>query len=347
MKQRLISAGFRFFRATGAHRLLTSVTGGLGAILMFHHVRPARDDAFAPNRILEITPDFLDCVLNLLREREIDLVSLDEARDRLVTPRAGRRFAVLSFDDGYRDNAVFAAPILRRHEAPYTVFVTTGFAERSARLWWLELEEAIRRLDRVEAFVGGERLDLPSRTPQEKAQAYARVFWGLRARPEAELRSEIARLSQVAGGREEFAAELCMDWGEIAELARDPLCSIGVHTLTHPMLAKHEPETVRRELAESRAIIEKRLGRPALHLAYPVGDPTSAGPREFAIAREMGFATAVTTRPGMIFPEHADYLTALPRLSVNGEWQDRAAFDALLSGAPFALWNRGRRLNVA
>jgi hypothetical protein len=60
----------------------------------------------------------------------------------------------------------------------------------------------------------------------------------------------------------------------------------------------------------------------------------------------LGFASAVTTRPGMIFPAHRDHLTALPRVSVNGNWQDGGYFEVLLSGAPFALWNRGRRLNV-
>jgi peptidoglycan/xylan/chitin deacetylase (PgdA/CDA1 family) len=104
---------------------------------------------------------------------------------------------------------------------------------------------------------------------------------------------------------------------------------------------------VRNELAESRAHIERAIGKPARHLAYPVGDPTSAGPREFAMARELGFVSAVTTRPGMIFPEHAAHLTALPRLSVNGRYQSLDMLDILLSGAPFALWNRGRRVNAA
>jgi peptidoglycan/xylan/chitin deacetylase (PgdA/CDA1 family) len=113
------------------------------------------------------------------------------------------------------------------------------------------------------------------------------------------------------------------------------------------MLAKHSEDFVRSELTESRARIEEAIGRPARHLAYPVGDPTSAGPREFALAREIGFASAVTTRPGMIFREHAAHATALPRLSVNGRYQSLDMLDILLSGAPFALWNRGRRVNAA
>jgi peptidoglycan/xylan/chitin deacetylase (PgdA/CDA1 family) len=84
-----------------------------------------------------------------------------------------------------------------------------------------------------------------------------------------------------------------------------------------------------------------------VHLAYPVGDPTSAGPREFAMAADLGFATAVTTRKGMLFPAHAQHLHALPRLSVNGEWQDIDMMDMLLTGVPFLAWNRGRRVVTA
>jgi len=71
-----------------------------------------------------------------------------------------------------------------------------------------------------------------------------------------------------------------------------------------------------------------------------------AGRREFNLAREAGFACAVTTRPGMIYAEHAAHLWALPRVSVNGLWQSLGDLESLLSGAPLLLWNRGRRVNV-
>ena len=93
--------------------------------------------------------------------------------------------------------------------------------------------------------------------------------------------------------------------------------------------------------------MKPRFGRHVDAFAYPVGDPTSAGPREFALARECGFACAVTTRPGMLYAEHAAHLWALPRVSVNGLWQNTRDLETLLSGAPLLLWNRGRRVNVA
>lgn len=346
VKEKAIAAGFAVFRATGLHRAARFARGA-GVILMFHHVRPWAGQGFAPNRLLEITPDFLETVIDTLRGEGFQIVSLDQAVERLGQ-RGEKPFAVLTFDDGYKDNLEYALPILRRHQAPFTLYVTTGFAERAARLWWVELEEAIRALDRIEIEIGGTRFMLDCRNDTEKAEAFRALYWPLRAGSEQDLLDRIAGLARQAGVEPvKLVERLCLDWDGLRQIARDPLCTIGVHTLTHPMLAKHDEAFARRELAESRVIIEREIGQPARHLAFPVGDPTSAGPREFALAEELGFASAVTTRPGMVFPEHAKHLTALPRLSVNGHWQDRTFLEVLLSGAPFALWNRGRRVNAA
>ena len=345
MREKLIGAGFGLLKATRADRLIAPLTRGLGAVLMFHNVRPFAPElpGYAPNRLLEITPGFLDAALARIEALDIDIVTLDEALARMAEPgRGGRRFAALTFDDGYRDTRDFALPILRRHKAPFTVFVTTGFAERTARLWWLELEAAVCGLDEINLRLDDGDIFLPAVTPQEKSAAFQALYKRLRAGRETRLLEVIADLTRRAETQRDFAAELCLDWAEIAALAADPLCTIGAHTLTHPMLAKHGADFMRREIEESRRVIAQRLGDTPRHFAYPVGDPTSAGRREFDMVKALGFSSGVTTRPGMIFPEHAARPEALPRLSVNGNWQDADYLDILLSGAPFALWNRGR-----
>ena len=94
---------------------------------------------------------------------------------------------------------------------------------------------------------------------------------------------------------------------------------------------------MRVEIAESRRVIAERLDVPVRHFAYPFGDPSSAGQREFEIAAECGFSSAVTTRKGMLFADQQDRLMALPRLSINGIWQKQASVESLLTGTPFYL----------
>ena len=346
LKHVLIGAGFAALRATGAHRAFRSRAAGF--VLALHRVRPwaPPTPGYAPNRLLEVTPEFLDAALGLIAARGFAFVTLEEAARRLA--EGGPPFAALTFDDGYRDTRDIALPILERHAAPATVFFATGLIERTARLWWLELEEAIRRLDMLEVRVGPAVLRLPARDAREKSAAFARIYWTLRTLSEAQLLEAIEALAREAGVTSAVLAEPnFMTWEETAAFARQPLIAIGAHSLTHRRLAQWPESAAREEMRGSKAALEKRLGRPVEAFAYPVGDPTSAGAREFALAREEGFRVAVTTRPGLLFPEHAAYPTAWPRVSLNGLWQDLGHLDVLLSGAPFALWNRGRRLNVA
>jgi peptidoglycan/xylan/chitin deacetylase (PgdA/CDA1 family) len=138
-----------------------------------------------------------------------------------------------------------------------------------------------------------------------------------------------------------------MSWDELRPFADDPLISIGAHSITHSNLARQTEEIAGHEMATSRARIEDVVQRPVVHLAYPYGDRNAAGTREFALARTAGFKTAVTTRPGMIFPENARHLTALPRVSLNGNYQDARILPVLTSGAATAMWNRFRRVDAA
>jgi peptidoglycan/xylan/chitin deacetylase (PgdA/CDA1 family) len=341
-KRQIISSGFGFFRRTGLHRLATSVTGGAGAILMFHRVRPSQPRDFEPNLLLEITPDFLDAVISRVKALGFAIVDIETALT-MVSESRGQRFAVLTFDDGYKDTRDAALPILEKHAAPFTVYVTTGFAERTARLWWVELEDAVARLAHIRVTIGGRLFDLPAASAAEKNAAFATLYEALTNGSEEDLLAVIAELARQAGvDPRAIPEELCLDWAGIETLAKHELCTIGVHTLTHPRLGKLTEEDMRRELADSRAQIEAHIGREAAHLAYPVGNPVAAGPREFQAAAELGFKSAVTTRPGMIFPAHDHRRTALPRLSINGTWQSLDYVEILLSGVPFALWNRGR-----
>jgi len=349
MKQTIIRAGLETLYFSGAYQMMRPFVAGIGAILTLHHVRPPRPEEFQPNRLLEVTPEFLDDVLLELRRSELDLVSLDEMHRRLVERDFRRRFVCITIDDGYRDTLQWAYPILRRHQAPFTVYIPTSFPDQAGELWWLVLEAVVARNDEINIRLDDQEETLRCASVAEKRVAFDRLYGWLRSlASEAELRNAVRALAaryqvDIAA----FCDELCMGWGELKTLAADPLVTIGAHTVTHVMLAKVSEEQARTEMDMCRAVIKSALGIRPAHLSYPVGDRTSAAAREFQIANDLGFKTAVTTRPSVLFGPHRDCLMALPRISLNGEYQQLRYVRVLLSGAATAMWNGFRRVDAA
>jgi peptidoglycan/xylan/chitin deacetylase (PgdA/CDA1 family) len=347
-RNNVIRAGLGALYFSGAHYLLRPIFSGVGAIFMLHHVRPAREAEFAPNRHLEVTPDFLRAMLAHLHSRDIDVVTIDELHQRLTMRNFARRLACFTFDDGYRDNREFALPVMREFNAPFTLFVASDFAEGSGILWWIALELVIARADAIEVGIGGTATQFDTTTAANKQAAFDRLHDWLRALPEFELKREIDALCARHGvDQAALCADLCMSWSELKEFAADPLVTLGAHSITHCNLAKQGEDNANFEMRESRARIEQAVQKDVVHLAYPYGDRIAAGPREFALARAAGYKTAVTTRPGMIFAESGRYLTALPRVSLNGNYQNERILPVLTSGAATAMWNGFRRIDAA
>jgi peptidoglycan/xylan/chitin deacetylase (PgdA/CDA1 family) len=349
LRNTVIRAGLGALYFSGAHYLLRPIFAGVGVIFMLHHVRPRRDDAFQPNRHLEVEPEFLRATLAHLRSLDIDIVTMDEVHQRLQARDFTRRFACFTLDDGYRDNRDFALPVMREFDAPMTVYVTSDFAEGTGRLWWVALERVIARASAIEVPISDVKIRLDASTPAAKQAAFDRVHDWLRELPaEHDMQREISALcTRHEVDEMSIARELCLSWEELKAFAADPLVTIGAHTIAHCNLGRQSEETASFELATGRARIEAALQRPVLHLAYPYGDRFAAGPREFRLAQTAGFKTAVTTRPGMIFPESAGHMTALQRVSLNGNYQDARILPVLTSGAATAMWNGFRRIDAA
>ncbi|MGE3148924.1 MAG: polysaccharide deacetylase family protein [Pseudorhodoplanes sp.] len=347
-RRAVVRTGLETLYFSGAHVLMRPFVGGMGVILTLHHVRPPRPDPFQPNRLLEVSPRFFARTVRRLKAH-YDLVSLDEMHRRVVEGDCKRRFACLTFDDGYRDVMKYAWPVLREHDVPFALYVATSFPDRLGVLWWLGLEAVIARNARIGLVMNGEDRHFDCATVEEKRHLFDGLYWWLRS---LETYDELVHAIRDLCARyqvdlAEICARQCMSWEELGQMAEDPRVTIAAHTVNHPMLSKVPEKAARAEMEMSRSVIEAALGVRPAHLSYPVGDPTSVGPREYRIAGELGFKTAVTTNPGMLFSAHAQHLTALPRVSLNGEFQQRRYVKVLMSGAATALWNGFRRVKAA
>ena len=346
-RMNIIKGGLTALTATGAPYLLSGLTRGRGVIFTLHHVLHESDDAFQPNRILEVTPDFLERAVGRIRKAGYEIIPITEVAERLRQPD-GKRFAVLTFDDGYRDNLENAYPILKALDCPFTIYVATSMPDGTAELWWRVLETVIANRNQFEVKFDGFPAGFNTETPEEKYKAYETIYWWLRKQTQDHQRAfirEMAARYEVDMGA--MTRRLAMGWDEISVLAQDSLVTIGAHTVNHYALAAIAEDRAEAEIANSAEILESYLPARPRHFAYPYGDKGSAALREFALARDCGFETGVTTRPGVLFGAHANHLHALPRISLNGEFQAMHYLDTFLSGIPSLVFNKGRRLNVA
>ncbi len=350
-KTHIMRSSLDLLHYSGASRALSGVCGGIGAIFMLHHIRPlgGQCQGFAPNAGLEITPEFLDSVIAFLKARGYELVSLDQAVSRLSSNEAhDRPFACFTIDDGYEDNFEHAWPVFCKHDCPFTIFVAPAITDGKCELWWRGLEDVIAGTDHLSVDLPPVREELETHSDAQKQAAFAKLYWPVRSMPEHEQRRWIREFCLQHGvNLDSLCRAEAMDWDQLRVIASDPLCTIGAHTINHFAVAKLPAEEVVSEAVQSRQRIADELGVQPDLFAYPYGDETSAGPRDFDLIAKAGFKAAVTTRKGLIYTGHNAHLTALPRVSLNGGYQKLRYVDVLLSGAAFALWNGFKLVKAA
>jgi peptidoglycan/xylan/chitin deacetylase (PgdA/CDA1 family) len=332
---------FELLSLTRAAALIRALSRARGVIFTLHRVLPEEPGDFAPNAILQVTPDFLDYAVRRVRALGFDIVDLDEAVRRIEADFHVKRFAVFSFDDAYRDNLKYALPIMRRHQAPFTLYVPTAFVDGVGEVWWQALEDIVANQSAIAVEENGETEYLPTQSIAEKRATYDTVYARMRAMPEP---ARVALIRDLAHSYsydlEAHCRALIMDWTEVKTFAADQLCTIGAHTVHHYELAKLPPEQARSEIEMSLRVLEAQLGRRPQHLSYPIGGLSSAGPREYQMARDLGLRSAVTTIPGGLYRRNGRALTSLPRVSLNGLFQARRYVDVFAAPAVFTMLGR-------
>lgn len=146
MKTRALPVASQLCRYSGFNLMCRPVYGGLGMILMFHRftsVPEKRIDASS-----SISSKAFDRLLGYIRKKGPEIIALRDV-PRAIAER--RHFISLTIDDGYRDNAEIALPILRRHNAPVSIFVPSAILDRTIDAWWLQVEMISQQYDNPRA----------------------------------------------------------------------------------------------------------------------------------------------------------------------------------------------------
>lgn len=317
---------------------------GLGHILMFHRVVPPTEISPYGMAAFEMTPRQLELVIEFFHALDYRIISLDDMRDALVRGDIDHKFVVLTFDDGYRDTLEAAYPILAKHAAPFTVYVTTNYIDRTAVKWDYLAEEVVHENQSVTIRTRSGAVDLDCSTADSKRRScdilQSHLFDMNRPETFDDMRSFFESC-----GRDVHATTdaLMLDWRQLQELAADPLVTIGCHTANHFVLSRLPPEFARQEIEVSKARLEERLGIDVHHFSYPYGRGHEAGAREYDLVARSGFSTGTTGVKGNILRNHADRLTSLPRFCI-GSTCTAAHLSAIANGSLPFIANRFKRI---
>jgi peptidoglycan/xylan/chitin deacetylase (PgdA/CDA1 family) len=334
---------------SGASRLARPILAGQGVIFCLHHVTPGGglQSGFAPNSRLEITPDFLSEIIALVKAKGYECLSIGDAVERLRSGAKTGRFAVFTLDDGYKDNQQHAYPVFKQFNCPFTIYVSPRIADGTCELWWRGLEAIIAKHDQVDVQLAGQSFKLATATTEQKWSAYHQLLPLLKNLPQHQQRSWIRSAAEkFSVDLNAMCREVAMTWDQIRDINRDPLTTIGAHTLNHYNLSRLAAHEAEHEIVESGRRIAEELRQPIRHFAYPYGNVDAAGPREFELCEKAGYESSVTTRLGTVLPGHAAHLQALPRIMVSGRFQKPRYIETLISGLPPLLFNKGKTIYV-
>ena len=279
------------------------------SILIFHRVRPHPDELFPDD---EHADSFRE---RMLWVREwFNVLPLEEAVTALQRRVLPARALAITFDDGYSDNATVALPILRGLGLHATFFVATQFLD-GGRMFNDTVIELVRRAE-------GDELDLsalglgrhPIASHEQRRGAIEPILARLKYLPAADRQACAQQLA--ARSKDTLPGDLMMTRDQLRSLASAGM-GFGGHTRSHPILARIDEGTARREIADGREELEAIVRQPVNLFAYPNGKPgVDYMAAHVRMAKELGFVAAFSTASGAA--TSADSLYELPRFTAWG-----------------------------
>jgi len=227
---------------------------------------------------MAVPVDIFDKHMKFLKDN-FSVVTMEEGL-RLISDKGNRGVYVsINLDDGYMDNYTHAFPVLKKYGLPATVFLTTDVIGKENLFWWDQVFQAIRHSgeDKAEDLVRG-------------AYKASRINNFLMDKGESEIRGYIKGLKKESQESRKIYTNRMLGWREIKEM-RGSGVRFGSHTKTHKNLCLMQDDGVRKELADSRSIIEQALGAEDISFCYPFGKYDD---RIKDIVRAEGFSYART-----------------------------------------------------
>lgn len=306
-------------------------------VLMYHRVLPvSHADMTDVEPGMVVTPQTLDLHLAELK-KQFTLLHLSEW---LALREAGKplppKACVITFDDGWSDNAEFAFPILQKHAAPATIFLVSEWIGTANEFWPERLARLLRHIATQcpDAFADARfgwlkqaatRFGFNTQPPTR--EQLHEIFSHCKQWNDDELHRLLDELAVVVA-LPALQQPVLMDWNDVARMSATGLVEFGSHTCRHVRLRDGvSADLMQREIIDSGRLIAQATGRVPQTFCYPNGNYT---PQAVQWVRE-NYKGAVSTATGWNNPSSDLHL--LQRIGMHNDVSaDTVAFNARISG---------------
>ena len=271
------------------------------AIFTYHSVRELPNGAVASDPgVVSATPEVFERQMRWLAEHH-RVIGLDELEADLLRGRVPVDCAMVTFDDGYRDNFDVAFPILKRLGLPATFFLATRFISERKVFWWDRISYLLHhtRADRAAiSYPCDLTIDL-----RDRRSAHRLLTAFVKRQHALDVERFLQGLGDALGVRFDRAVEteladaLVLTWDQAREMRRHGM-TIGSHTHSHRPLPTLPAADLRAELAASKRELEGQLQTDVRAIAYPVGSSLRRMPHILRAAEAAGYTVGFSNVPG-------------------------------------------------
>jgi peptidoglycan/xylan/chitin deacetylase (PgdA/CDA1 family) len=294
---------------------------------LFHRVSEEKDALWPPMK-----PEHFKTVIKHLT-KNFEVVSLEKYLENPASFDGRKKLATVLFDDGYKDNIEFAAPILEENNCPASFYLVTDCINRNIPTWTYIIDHIFQQTRR-------EKIELAFDFVPDKFKSVILYQNGNRTETSKEIKPWLKKLSnpkrlaimktiQEQCGDVSLASGKMMNWDDIRQLQGRGF-TIGSHSHTHPMLASLENESeIRDELETARQIITKETGIAPLTISYPIG---SFDERVTSMAEKSGYRYGLAVKQ-QFYNTTEDSRWEIPRVELYQEswWKTQLRIKGIYS----------------
>lgn len=247
-----------------------------------HHIDPQK------NMTVSQFGEFIDYFLN-------HKYSFLRPEDLLTDLSMDKRYAMITFDDGYFNN-MLAINVLKEYNIPSVFFITAKNVIEHESFWWDVIYKYRFKQGLSERKIQNEQ-ELLKQLKHEAINNYVLENFG----PDCfKPWSDIDRP---------------MTEKEVKLLANSPHAVIGNHTFNHAILPNYSKEEMTEEIFRSNKFLENLTGITPISIAFPNGNFNRIA---LDVAKETGFRVAFNAIPRKnTLPIEKDSLISINRFMAN------------------------------